>query len=238
MGLLAMEALDSRKETLLKLTVRRYVKSAEPVGSAWLAEESGLDVSSATIRNELAALEEMGYLLQPHTSAGRAPSEKGYRYYVEHFLEKKAPSGEKAEAIADAVHAAFEDAERLRRAAKALAGLAQESALVAFAPRDVYYTGLSNLFAKPEFRQFTRIAVMSRVLDHLDETMEKMYPSVAPTVSVLIGSQNPFGPDCGLIIARAPMGSAYGVLGLLGPMRMDYDTDVGLLEAAIETLKS
>ena len=232
-----MEALDSRKETLLKLTVRRYVKSAEPVGSAWLAEESGLDVSSATIRNELAALEELGYLLQPHTSAGRAPSEKGYRYYVANFLEKKPPKDEVAEALADAVHAALDDAERLRIAAKALAELAQESALVAFAPRNVYYTGLSNLFAKPEFRQFAQVATMSKVLDHLDETMEKMYPQVTPSVSVLIGSQNPFGPDCGLVVGRAPMGETYGVLGLLGPMRMDYDSGVGLLESAIETLK-
>lgn len=227
------ERLDRRKEILLKLTVRRYVKSAEPVGSAWLAEESGLDVSSATIRNELAALEELGYLFQPHTSAGRAPSEKGYRYYVENFLEKRAPSVEKAEAIADAVHEAFEDDEKLRRAAKALAELAQESALVGFAPRNVYYTGLSNLFGKPEFRQFAQVAVMSKVLDHLDETMEKMYPNVASTVSILIGSQNPFGPECGLVIARA----GESVLGLLGPMRMDYDADVGLLETAIETLK-
>lgn len=233
-----METLDPRKETLLKLTVRRYVKSAEPVGSAWLAEESGLDVSSATIRNELAVLEELGYLLQPHTSAGRAPSEKGYRYYVANFLEKKPPSGEVAEAIADAVHESFEDAERLRRAAKALADLAQESALVAFAPRNVYYTGLSNLFGKPEFRQFAQVAVMSKVLDHLDETMEKMFPEVPPSVSVLIGSQNPFGPECGLIVARAPMEGGYGVLGILGPMRMDYDAHVGLLEATIDTLRT
>lgn len=232
-----MEALDSRKETLLKLTVRRYVKSAEPVGSAWLAEESGLDVSSATVRNELAALEEMGYLLQPHTSAGRAPSEKGYRYYVDRFLEKKPPSPEAAGAIADAVHAAFEDAERLRRAAKALAELAGESALVAFAPRNVYYTGLSNLFGKPEFRPFAQVAVMTKVLDHLDETMERLYPDVPPTPAVLIGSQNPFGPDCGLIVGRAPMGDGYGVLGLLGPMRMDYDADIALLETAIATLR-
>lgn len=233
-----MQTLDSRKETLLKLTVRRYVKSAEPVGSAWLADESGLDVSSATIRNELAELEELGYLLQPHTSAGRAPSEKGYRYYVTNFLEKKTPSDQMIEAMNEAIESAEDDAERMRRAAKALAELAQESALVAFAPRDVYYTGLSNLFAKPEFRQFSQVATMSKVLDHLDETMEKMFPEVAPKVSVLLGSQNPFGQECGLVIGRAPMGSAYGILAILGPMRMDYDAGVGLLESAIQTLKT
>ena len=230
-----METLDSRKEILLRLTVRRYVKTAEPVGSAWLADESGLDVSSATVRNELAELETAGYLLQPHTSAGRAPSEKGYRYYVDRFLEKKKPGAATQDAFAAAIRDAEETSDRLRRAAKALAELSHESALVAFAPRDVYYTGLSNLFAKPEFRQLALVASMSRVLDHLDETMEKLYPSVTASVRILIGDENPFGAECGLLIATVPTG---GALALLGPMRMDYDTDAALLETAIETLKA
>lgn len=242
-----MDALDSRKEILLKLTVRRYIKTAEPVGSAWLADESGLDVSSATIRNELADLESLGYLLQPHTSAGRAPSELGYRYYVSRFLERKKPGAAVSDALTDALQSVHEDSERLRRAAKALAELSHESALVAFEPRDVYYTGLSNLFSKPEFRQLALVASMSKVLDHLDETMEKIFPSVDSDVRILIGSENPFGAECGLLIARLPAvasaeegapRSAGAILGLLGPMRMDYDADAGLLETAIQTLKN
>lgn len=233
-----MESLDSRKAILLKLTVRRFIKTAEPVGSAWLADESGLDVSSATIRNELSALEEAGYLLQPHTSAGRAPSEKGYRYYVTNFLEKKAPSEAARKTLEEAVTESHDAAERLRRAAKAVAELAHESVLVGFGPRDVYYTGLSNLFSKPEFRQLALVASMSKVLDHLDETMERLFPSINPTVRILIGTENPFGAECGLVIARAPFGAGYGVLGLLGPMRMDYDADAGLLETAIMALRT
>ncbi len=232
-----MEALDARKETLLKLTVRRYIESAEPVGSAWLADESGLDVSSATIRNELADLEEMGYLMQPHTSAGRAPSETGYRYYVDRFLEKKKPGVSVQEALAEAIGEADDGADRLRRAAKTLAGLSGESVLAAFRPRDVYYTGLSNLFAKPEFRQIALVASMSRMLDHLDEVMEQVFPKVESGLSVWIGSENPFGAECGLLIARAPIGNAHGILGVLGPMRMDYDVGAGLLETAIERLQ-
>lgn len=227
-----MTQLDSRKETLLKLTVRRYVKTAEPVGSAWLAEESGLDVSPATIRNELAALEDGGFLVQPHTSAGRIPGEAGYRYYVKHFLERKKAAKETVESFREAFAGEMEDAERLRRAAKALAEEAQAAALVGFGPRDVYYTGLTNLFSQPEFRQFALVTSMSRVLDHLDETMEKMFPEVGSQVRILIGSENPFGAECGLLVARAPI----GLLGILGPMRMDYDADAALLEAAVETL--
>lgn len=240
-----MNTLDTRKEALLRLTVRRYIKTAEPVGSAWLADESGLDVSSATIRNELAALEEQGYLLQPHTSAGRAPSEKGYQYYVRHFLDKKKPGAASVDALSEAAKSVDEDSEKLRRAAKTLAELSDESVLVAFEPRDVYYTGLSNLFGKPEFRQLTLVASMSRMLDHLDEVMEQVFPRVEDDIAILIGRRNPFGAECGLLIARLPaVASAKEgadqprpILGLLGPMRMDYDAGAGLLETAIQALK-
>ncbi len=232
-----MESLDTRKEALLKLTVRRYIKTAEPVGSAWLAEESGLDVSSATVRNELSALEEQGYLLQPHTSAGRAPSEKGYQYYVRRFLDKKNPGSSAAASLSEALSGAEEGKDQLKRVAKALSELSDESVLAAFEPRDVFYTGLSNLFGKPEFRQLALVASMSRMLDHLDEVVEQVFPKVGEEVGIWIGSQNPFGAECGLLIARVPVGNAYGILGMLGPMRMDYDAGAGLLETAIRILK-
>src|SRR5437762_6855614 len=75
--------LSDRKAAILRALVRHYIRTGEPVGSEVLAQSSGLGVSSATIRNELAALEEMGYLTQPHTSAGRVPTDLGYRYFVD-----------------------------------------------------------------------------------------------------------------------------------------------------------
>ncbi len=228
-----MTTLDARKETLLKLTVRRYVKSAEPVSSEFLTEHSGLGVSSATIRNEMADLEEMGYVQQPHTSAGRIPTELGYRAYVEKFLEKKKPDGKVVGAIEEAVKDAQEDADKLRHAAKALAEASMETALVGFGPRHVYYTGLSNLFSKPEFRQLALVTTMSRMLDHLDEVMERVFPKVGSGITVLIGEENPFGSECGVIMAKAPL----GIVALLGPMRMDYDADYSLLETATKILQ-
>ncbi len=83
-----MRALDSRKEFILKTVVEDYIEYAEPVGSQRIVEDYGLKVSSATVRNELAFLEKAGYLLQPHTSAGRIPTDNGYRYYVDELFEK------------------------------------------------------------------------------------------------------------------------------------------------------
>ena len=75
--------LGPRKSAVLRAVVEEYVRSGEPVGSETIAEHAGLGVSSATIRNELAALEELGYLSHPHTSAGRIPTDAGYRHYVD-----------------------------------------------------------------------------------------------------------------------------------------------------------
>jgi len=77
-----MIELNERQKNILTLVIHEYIRSAEPVGSRLLVEQYHLDLSSATIRNELAALTELGYLHQPHTSAGRVPTEEGYRYFV------------------------------------------------------------------------------------------------------------------------------------------------------------
>ncbi len=91
--------LTERKKQILKIVTERYIDSAEPVSSKYIAEAMGGNVSSATIRNELADLVEMGYLEQPHTSAGRIPSAKGYRLFVNELMEKSAVSSEEAEEI-------------------------------------------------------------------------------------------------------------------------------------------
>ena len=78
-----MAMLDDRKTAILKAVVARYIHSTQPVGSAAAAAAASLDVSSATVRNEMAVLEQEGYLVSPHTSAGRIPTDKGYRYFVD-----------------------------------------------------------------------------------------------------------------------------------------------------------
>jgi heat-inducible transcriptional repressor len=80
-----MTLLDERKAAILRAVVEEYIETAQPVGSAHVAQADGVDVSSATVRNEMAILETEGYLRQPHTSAGRVPTEKGYRFFVDHL---------------------------------------------------------------------------------------------------------------------------------------------------------
>ncbi len=84
-----MEELDSRKTIILNAIIKNYLETGEPVGSRTISKYSDLNLSSATIRNEMSDLEELGYIIQPHTSAGRIPSDKGYRFYVDHLVKEK-----------------------------------------------------------------------------------------------------------------------------------------------------
>ena len=81
--------LDERKVKILDAIIRNYLETGEPVGSRTISKYTDLNLSSATIRNEMADLEELGYIVQPHTSAGRIPSDKGYRFYVDHLMKEK-----------------------------------------------------------------------------------------------------------------------------------------------------
>ena len=95
--------LTARKKQILKVVTERYIDAAEPVGSKFIAQAMGGNLSSATIRNELADLTELGYLEQPHTSAGRIPSPKGYRLYVNVLMERRSVSDQEAAAISQAL---------------------------------------------------------------------------------------------------------------------------------------
>ena len=127
-----MGDLTDRRQAVLGLVVRQYIATATPVGSRTIVEQYGLGISSATIRNEMAYLEEQGYLTHPHTSAGRVPTEKGYRYFVERLMgEAELPLAEQR-TIRHQFHQARLDLEQwMRLAAAVLARTAHSTSLVA-----------------------------------------------------------------------------------------------------------
>src|SRR5215204_7821931 len=128
---MAERELGTRKTEVLRAVVEEFVRTGEPVGSETIAEHAGLGVSSATIRNELAALEELGYLSHPHTSAGRIPTDAGYRKYVDAL----SGVGELARAQAETIARFFEGAadleETLQRTSLLLSSLTHYTAMVA-----------------------------------------------------------------------------------------------------------
>ena len=128
--------ISARKKSILAAVVENYIRSAEPVGSKTIAETAGLGCSSATIRNELSELTALGYLEQPHTSAGRVPSPQGYRFYVNELMERQKLSLEETEAINARLNEKMEQLDRLMADAGKLAGqLTGYPALALSAPR-------------------------------------------------------------------------------------------------------
>lgn len=115
-------SLDERKMKILKTIISTYLETGEPVGSRTIAKDSDLHLSSATIRNEMADLEELGYIVQPHTSAGRIPSDLGYRYYVDWLMEEReAEIREKEEEIAAEREKMIQKMDRMEEMLKSVA---------------------------------------------------------------------------------------------------------------------
>src|SRR5947208_11561926 len=126
--------LSERKAAILRALVRHYIRTGEPVGSEALTAAAGLRVSSATIRNELAALEELGYLTQPHTSAGRAPTDLAYRYYVDLLPARPRLRDAERRAIVGFFDEALADVDQILRGTTILLSRLTRYASLALAP--------------------------------------------------------------------------------------------------------
>lgn len=223
------KAMEQRQKDLLAEIIRCYVKSALPIGSRFLEEKCGLGVSSATLRNEMATLEKEGYLTHPHPSAGRIPTEKGYRFFLDNFAKAGKISAKELKLLTDFYRKVkilpWEN--RIRELAKKLAEISRNAVVVGFSPDSFYYTGLSNLFSQPEFKDPDVVYDLGLVIDHLDQVMAKMFGKINAT-TVRLGSDNPFGEQTSVILT--PWRSQEGLMGILGPMRMDYEKNIGLLK--------
>lgn len=225
--------LSDRQKQFLEIIIREYIKRAEPVSSALVLEKSNLDLSSATVRNELMILEAEGYVFQPHTSAGRVPTDLAYQLFLQEFFKNKKIKEANIDKLKELKLGDFADERSWRKAqAKQLAEITGETVMLAFDSLDLFYTGISNLFTKPEFQNDYRlIENLSNLIDHLDEVLAKVFYQVDDEVKIYLGDNNPFHRDCAVILSRYenPEGSA--VIGILGPRRMDYERNIALLLA-------
>lgn len=241
-------SLNARQENLLQAVVLEHIKSAEPIGSVLLSDKYLKDLSSATLRNEMLELSELGFLSQPHISAGRLPTEQAYKYYVNNFLINLEIKKKIQPEISRALGRILKECQKqdqadvlttrqlIKNLTKKLAAASLETIMVAFAPNDFYYTGIANLFAKPEFQNQDLIYNLSAVLDNLDEGLKTVFRQVEKDVKIFIGSDNPFCHDCSVMIAKFNFNNEV-LLGILGPMRMDYETNLALLEFVKESIK-
>lgn len=220
-----VNVMTDRQIHILKAIVETYAKTAEPIGSNTLCEQ--FDFSSATIRSEMAELERNGYIMQPHISAGRVPTDKGYRTYV-NALEPE-DDERSHHAIAKRVSSIGGADRAIKTAVETLADITNNLGLATIAD-NLYLSGMASLFQQPEFSGGTKAYEVARLLDSLEEWLAEAAPN--DPISVYIGGENPIGRSSGatLIISRfeSPF-SERSYIGVLGPTRQNYGPVIGLV---------
>lgn len=230
--------MESRKEAILDAIVREYVETGIPVGSVVISKKYDFPYSPATIRAEMAELERMGYLTHPHTSAGRVPTEWGYRYFVNMLEAEKsmmAPSGVVASKRIGAMHDRFE--RRLESASQVLSELTSSIAFAGFTG-EIFTHGLGYLFSQPEFADPFKVIKAAEIIDNLNELVGELPDSF--DTQIYIGSEAPIGKaaGCSMIISqfRTPYGGT-GVLGVVAPMRMSYPKAIAAIKEVRRVLE-
>lgn len=229
--------MTERQQKLLSAIIEQYAEVASPVGSSLLAKVFG--VSSATIRAEMAELERLGFIMQPHTSAGRVPTDRGYRFYVNLLNEGVAtlPERRAEKALASRVAHGGAPERMIRNAVDTLVELTHNLGLATIG-NQLYMSGLSNLFGQPEFINGSQVQQVASLLDNLEPWLREAAPN--EPLSVYIGQENPIGRSAGvtLIISRfrSPF-SDRSYIGTLGPTRQSYRDVMGLVRRAGQELE-
>lgn len=229
--------MTERQEKILSAIVEQYAEVASPVGSSLLAKAFG--VSSATIRAEMAELERMGFITQPHTSAGRVPTDKGYRHYVNVLNEhpERLRDNRAERALTVRVGQAGVPERSIRNAVDTLVELTHNLGLATIG-NQLYMSGLSNLFGQPEFMNAGQVQQVASLLDNLEPWLREAAPN--KPLSVYIGKENPIGrtAGCTLVVSRfrSPF-SDRSYIGVLGPTRQSYKDTMGLVRYAGQSLE-
>ena len=228
------DGLTARQTQILKAIIDEYIETAEPVGSFALEKKFNLGVSPATIRNEMGELTSLGFLRQPHTSSGRIPSPKAMKFYVDQLMEEKTMS------LADEVKAKEEvwdvrsDVDKLmEEAVKALAERTRNVAIAATDEGKVWHAGYANIFANPEFSDLRACADLFTFLDESQRLHELFFERAisGSPIDVLFGEELgwPEIYPVGVIATHFSIRGKNGALGVIGPVRLSYQTIIPTL---------
>lgn len=241
-------SLTQRQEDILFAIIEEYAELATPVGSVTLAKL--FNVSSATIRAEMARLEDFGLIAQPHTSAGRVPTDAGYRHYVNKISERPEEIEHLSQVAPKPTHDSEKPLERSKRvlevrinsqtradfairgAVDSLVELTGNLGLATIGDQ-LYISGIARLFTQPEFLDTNRVQAVAKLLDNLEPWLREAAPG--QPLNIFIGQENPIGKtsQVSLIISRfrSPY-SDCSYIGVLGPTRQNYAKVMSLVRRA------
>lgn len=228
--------VSARQKLILKNLVGEYINSAIPVSSAILVNNYNLPFSPATVRNEILELENLGYLYQPHVSAGRIPTEEGYRFFINFLTEnQKAELSKKEKKKINFIVREFrQDRARLHR--ELVKTLSQVSGNFVFGEtietRELCHSGFGNLFHEPELRNLEIVCRFCDIFDNLENDLEKLIGAGQGLLDVFVGKENPIPRyhDFSLLLSELDFLGENSILGFLGPKRMNYKKSYALMD--------
>lgn len=231
----------SRKKAVLAATINRYIKNAVPISSEDIAREFSL--SSATIRNIFAELEEDGYLTHPYTSGGRVPTNKGYRYYVDFLVsEMEMLEGEKESIIREYQKKIMRLEDVLEKTSEVTSAITHYASIVSFLRWEdrFFYRGISFILDEPEFRDSTRIKLLIKMIEDKRSLLNIINRELeGDRTRIYIGDELGCGGinNCSLVVSTyrfkdKPMGK----IAVLGPVRMEYSHAIPVVEYVSEVL--
>jgi len=229
--------MSSRRLEILRAIVDEYVATQEPVGSKAIAERHGLGISPATIRNEMAVLEEEGLIKQPHTSAGRIPTDLGYRVFVDKLATVKPLSPAERRAIETFLEGSSDLEELLKKSVKLLADITKQVAVVTYpiigdSREKLAVSGTAHLARSGEDLGLT----LSPILEALEEqvVLMRLLDEANSTVHVRIGREQletNLQTTSLVTVGYGAESAQLGALGVLGPTRMDYAGSIAAVDA-------
>lgn len=221
--------LKERQQIILEAIIREYIQSAKPISSAEILEDLDLDISPATVRNEMLKLDELGFLEQPHTSAGRIPTDRGYRFFVDHALDDVLLDRSERNRIREVFAHDTPDV-FARECSRTIARITR--AFTAIGTDDDMLTdrGFTEILDEPEFQDINHVKQFGKLIDLLDEDMQSLVED--DEEKILIGGENPMKearPYTMMITHWTHPKGFKGFLTLVGPRRMDYQKNISLI---------
>ncbi len=223
-----MPEISSRQKEILRAIVEEYVEKAEPVGSENVVGKYSLGVSPATIRNEMADLTELGYLQQPHTSAGRVPTPLGMRFYINELMKQAGlPVKDEVEIKESLWENRFHFHRLLKQATMELAAKTGSLAIATTEEGDVFYAGTANILDMPEFLDIDLTRAVLLTLDQREALASIFDRAVGnEPVHILLGEDlgREYLNYCGLVFSQFGAGKRNaGNIGVIGPVRMRFE---------------
>jgi transcriptional regulator of heat shock response len=228
--------LDKRRVAILKAVIESYIRTADPVASGKLLKEHDFLISSATMRNEMAFLEQLGLLKSLHTSSGRVPTDQGMRLFVDQLMDELANN--KLDTMR--VHRELEFVQTSdieRRVKDGVMNMSKVCGSVSFATMpwrgDYCCLGLSNLLKQQDHYFGGATTTIMEFLEDQDgfvDLLEKL--DISSDISIVIGEENLKAEfhSCSLVVSKYEIGGKSGYIGILGPKRMDYARNIEVLK--------